>query len=798
MIAVLLALVSRTQADNLTIGNVTMSAGETKQMGIALENPSHRYSAFQFDLILPEGISIAKDGSGQLMAGLDESRKEDHTLEVTDKGAGAYRFLSYSMSSAEFKGSNGNLVNITLKASGDISKGARTATVKSQVFTETDGELYKWAALSFLVTIKPAIIPVITAEDKTREYGEENPELTYTVSDEITGKPELTTTAVKTSPVGVYEIVVGQGTVEDEFTPNNGQLTVTKAVLTIIGGTYTMKQGEPLPNFAAAYSGFKNGETEAVLAKKPILATTATSASEPGTYEITVSGAEAQNYDIKYEAGSLTITEADPVTVTAKDYTRVYGDDNPAFEFSTEGAELKGKPEISCEATAASPVGTYPIVIKKGGVTNYNDTYVNGTLTITKAPLTIKAGTYVRKQGEENPEFTLTYEGFKNGETEAVLTKQPTVTTTATKESAVGDYEVKVSGAEAQNYEISYSDGTLKVTDADAVVVTAKSYTREYGEANPTFEYEVSGVALEGQPEISCEATATSPVGTYPIVIKKGGVTNYNDTYINGTLTITKAPLTIKAGTYTKKKGEKDPEFTLTYEGFKNDETEAVLTAMPTVNCEAIENSPAGDYEVKVYGAEAQNYDITYVNGVLTVEQLPTSAGLTFEPFAVDKGGEVEVFIDLSNPDNEITWVQFELILPAGLTVKMKDGEYAVDIAGRTTWEKHILKVTLIDGIIRFILSSESNAILIGNEGAIIKLTLVADDNYNGGTVKIENIVMKTPDDQTLAPEDVVVVGVTDVTAAKKTSDIYTLSGQKLAKPRKGINIIGGKKVVVK
>ena len=99
--------------------------------------------------------------------------------------------------------------------------------------------------------------------------------------------------------------------------------------------------------------------------------------------------------------------------------------------------------------------------VRSGFSTNYNDTYVKGTLTITKAPLKIKAGTYTKKRGEENPKFTLTYEGFKNEETKDILTKQPITTTTATKESAVGEYEIKVSGAEAQNYEISYTNGVL-------------------------------------------------------------------------------------------------------------------------------------------------------------------------------------------------------------------------------------------------------------------------------------------------------------------------------------------------
>lgn len=159
----------------------------------------------------------------------------------------------------------------------------------------------------------------------------------------------------------------------------------------------------------------------------------------------------------------------EPVTVTANSYTIQYGEALPTFEYTTEGAELKGTPTITCDATQTSSVGKYVIKVEKGSVTNRKVTFVDGTLTITKAPLTIKAGTYTKKQGEDNPYFTLTYEGFKNNETEAVLTKQPTVTCIATKDSPAGDYEVTVSGAEAENYEITYVAGKLTI-EADEVV----------------------------------------------------------------------------------------------------------------------------------------------------------------------------------------------------------------------------------------------------------------------------------------------------------------------------------------
>lgn len=159
----------------------------------------------------------------------------------------------------------------------------------------------------------------------------------------------------------------------------------------------------------------------------------------------------------------------DPVTVTVKNYTREYGDGNPTFEYITEGEELDGEPEIECAATEASAAGTYDIIIKKGDVKNFNDTYVKGTLTITKATLKVTVNDAARELGQENPEFTLTYEGWKNGDTESVLTTKPTATTTATKDSPTGEYSIDISGGEAQNYVLTCQSGTLTVTAPNGI-----------------------------------------------------------------------------------------------------------------------------------------------------------------------------------------------------------------------------------------------------------------------------------------------------------------------------------------
>lgn len=170
--------------------------------------------------------------------------------------------------------------------------------------------------------------------------------------------------------------------------------------------------------------------------------------------------------------------ETDPaLTVKVKSYTREYGEENPVFEFTTEGAALDGEPVIECGATTESAVGTYDIIVKKGSVKNYNDTYVKGTLTITKAPLKVSVKDVEREQGEENPQFELVYEGWKLQDTESVLLKKPVATTTATKDSKPGTYPITVSGGEARNYELRYVNGRLTVTIPSSINELTESET---------------------------------------------------------------------------------------------------------------------------------------------------------------------------------------------------------------------------------------------------------------------------------------------------------------------------------
>jgi hypothetical protein len=108
-------------------------------------------------------------------------------------------------------------------------------------------------------------------------------------------------------------------------------------------------------------------------------------------------------------------------------------------------------------------------------------------------------------------------------------------------------------------------------------------------------------------------------VGNYPISVKQGTVTTPNVEFREGVFTIEPAALTITANSYTRNVGEPNPEFEVTYKSFRNKETDTVFVVRPVIECDATIDSPAGVYEIRVFGAEAQNYEITYVNGTLTV-----------------------------------------------------------------------------------------------------------------------------------------------------------------------------------
>ena len=106
--------------------------------------------------------------------------------------------------------------------------------------------------------------------------------------------------------------------IREVSTPTNlaQVVTVGKALLTVTANDATKVVGAPTPDLTDAIAGFVNGDTASSLSTPAVVSTTASSASPAGTYPITVSGATAANYAIRFVNGTLTVTPLAPAPAT--------------------------------------------------------------------------------------------------------------------------------------------------------------------------------------------------------------------------------------------------------------------------------------------------------------------------------------------------------------------------------------------------------------------------------------------------------------------------------------------------
>lgn len=92
---------------------------------------------FQFDLQLPEGITLARNTSGTYAASLTE-RAADHSLSVNKVGDGIYRFIAVSLNNSVFTGTEGPLLSAKLKIDESVAVGNYEVKVTNTEMTAID------------------------------------------------------------------------------------------------------------------------------------------------------------------------------------------------------------------------------------------------------------------------------------------------------------------------------------------------------------------------------------------------------------------------------------------------------------------------------------------------------------------------------------------------------------------------------------------------------------------------------------------------------------------------------------
>ena len=228
--------------------------------------------------------------------------------------------------------------------------------------------------------------------------------------------------------------------------------TVNKAPLTVIAENVERPYGSEEQDFTVSYFGFKNGEDESVLTKPVSISTTAKKDSPVGTYPIVPFGGLADNYDLSYERGVLTIVKATQ--------TIAWNDELPAK--ATVGTKIK------LEATTTSGL---PVSFKSSDESVANVSVIGGEqyLICKKAgEVDVIAYQEGNKNYEAAPNETRNLTIVKTAQTITWLSELPTETTVGTKikleATATSGLPVSFKSSDESVASISYMGGAYYLT----------------------------------------------------------------------------------------------------------------------------------------------------------------------------------------------------------------------------------------------------------------------------------------------------------------------------------------------
>ncbi|HCF3686017.1 TPA: filamentous hemagglutinin N-terminal domain-containing protein [Pseudomonas aeruginosa] len=487
------------------------------------------------------------------------------------------------------------------------------------------------------LTVTPAQL-IVSADAKTKVYGDADPTLTYQVSglknsDTAAGVLSGNLGRVAGENVGNYGILqggLGLNTANYTLSYVGNDLRITPAQLNVIADAKTKVYGDLDPALTYQVSGLKRGDTAGAVLNGGSLSRVA--GENVGVYGIKQGGLGlvSSNYTLNYQGNNLTITKA-LLNVIADAKTKVYGDADPSLTYQvsglkngdTAGAVLNGG---SLSRVAGENVGVYGInqgdlALNSG---NYDLSYQGNNLTITKALLNVIADAKTKVYGDADPSLTYQVSGLKNGDTAgAVLNGGGLVRVSGEN---VGNYAIQQGGLGlvSGNYDLAYQGNNLTITKA-LLNVIADAKTKVYGDADPSLTYQVSGLKngdsagsiLTG----GLNRAAGENVGVYGInqgdlALNSG---NYDLSYQGNNLTITKALLNVIADAKTKVYGDADPSLTYQVSGLKNGDTAGAVLNGGSLSRVAGENVGVYGINQGGLGLVSANYDLSYQGNNLTI-----------------------------------------------------------------------------------------------------------------------------------------------------------------------------------
>ena len=185
------------------------------------------------------------------------------------------------------------------------------------------------------------------------------------------------------------------------------------------------------------------------------------------------------------------------------------------------------------------------------------------------------------------------------------------------KATVVDNYTITVKGKGNFKGEAK-AQWSIVAADANIfdVALATTEFTYDGTEQTPEVTVKDGATVLEEGTDYTVSYTNNVNAGTATVTAT--GMGYYSGTK-TATFTIGKAALTVTADDTSVIYGN-EPLFSASYEGFVNGETEEVLSGILAFDCDYTKESPVGStHAIMPKGLTSNNYDITFVEGTMTV-----------------------------------------------------------------------------------------------------------------------------------------------------------------------------------
>jgi hypothetical protein len=399
--------------------------------------------------------------------------------------------------------------------------------------------------------------------------------------DSITGF----TQSFDTKNVGTLKTLTPAGTVTDGNNGDNYDVTlatdatgvITTRAITVTANALSKTYGDADPALTYGVTGtLASGDSFSGSLSRA-------SGEDVGSYAVTQGTLSlGTNYDLTFVGNSFSVSPKAVLTVTANDKAITYGQSDPSFDFAYSGFKLSDDASVidtapTCGVTGShTAAGSYSIVCSAGSDNNYDFSYVAGTLTVNKAPLTVSGLTAQDKVYDSMMNVTLnsgaTLSGVVSGDSANVALDSSAATGTFANKDVAANKTVTTSGfaltgSSKNNYTLSQPTVTADITPAALTVTGVAAQDKTY-DATTAATLNVSSAALSGayagdsvslDTSTKAGAFADKHIGSgKPVTVTGLAITgtdsgDYSLTApIGVTATIASAALTITAQTNTK------------------------------------------------------------------------------------------------------------------------------------------------------------------------------------------------------------------------------------------------------